>query len=91
MHLFCFSTLWFEAVSRYLFKAREIIYLTVCSQVGRIIMADAAKSNLKKVSLELGGKSPLIVFNDADGLYFSTSVSLHYSLVAAVLIVLDIL
>jgi acyl-CoA reductase-like NAD-dependent aldehyde dehydrogenase len=34
-------------------------------------MADAAKSNLKKVSLELGGKSPLVIFKDADGLYFS--------------------
>ncbi len=26
----------------------------------------AAESNLKRVTLELGGKSPLIVFNDAD-------------------------
>ena len=29
-------------------------------------MEAAAKSNLKSVSLELGGKSPLIVFDDAD-------------------------
>jgi len=29
-------------------------------------MAAAAKSNLKRVSLELGGKSPIIVFADAD-------------------------
>ncbi|XP_061399151.1 aldehyde dehydrogenase X, mitochondrial-like [Musca vetustissima] len=35
-------------------------------EVGRIIMAAAAKSNLKRVSLELGGKSPLVVFDDAD-------------------------
>jgi aldehyde dehydrogenase (NAD+) len=34
--------------------------------VGRKIMSMAAESNLKKVSLELGGKSPLIVFSDAD-------------------------
>jgi coniferyl-aldehyde dehydrogenase len=29
-------------------------------------MEAAAKSNLKHVSLELGGKSPLIIFDDAD-------------------------
>jgi coniferyl-aldehyde dehydrogenase len=29
-------------------------------------MQAAAKSNLKHVSLELGGKSPLIIFDDAD-------------------------
>ena len=30
-------------------------------------MQAAGKSNLKRVSLELGGKSPLIVFADSDG------------------------
>ncbi len=30
-------------------------------------METAAKSNLKKVSLELGGKSPLVVMDDVDG------------------------
>ncbi|KAI9857640.1 MAG: aldehyde dehydrogenase (NAD(P)(+)) ald5 [Vezdaea acicularis] len=34
--------------------------------VGRQIMKSAASSNLKKVTLELGGKSPNIVFNDAN-------------------------
>jgi acyl-CoA reductase-like NAD-dependent aldehyde dehydrogenase len=29
-------------------------------------MKAAADSNLKRVSLELGGKSPLVVFEDAD-------------------------
>ncbi|XP_017480476.1 PREDICTED: aldehyde dehydrogenase, mitochondrial, partial [Rhagoletis zephyria] len=35
-------------------------------EIGRIIMQSAAKSNLKRVSLELGGKSPVVVFEDAD-------------------------
>ena len=34
--------------------------------VGRSIMKAAANSNLKKVTLELGGKSPNIVFKDAN-------------------------
>jgi len=34
--------------------------------VGRTIMKAAASSNLKNVTLELGGKSPNIVFNDAN-------------------------
>ncbi|MBI2807656.1 MAG: aldehyde dehydrogenase family protein [Planctomycetes bacterium] len=33
---------------------------------GQIIMETAAKSNLKRVTLELGGKSPNVVFADAD-------------------------
>jgi aldehyde dehydrogenase (NAD+) len=33
---------------------------------GRIIMEACAKSNMKRLSLELGGKSPSIVFADAD-------------------------
>ena len=33
---------------------------------GRLVMAAAATSNLKRVSLELGGKSPLVVMADAD-------------------------
>ena len=36
------------------------------TRTGQIIMEAAAKSNLKRVSLELGGKSPNIVFADAD-------------------------
>ena len=39
---------------------------TGSTEVGRIVMKAAAESNLKVVSLELGGKSPLIIFDDAD-------------------------
>ena len=35
-------------------------------EVGKKIMVAAAMSNLKKVTLELGGKSPVVVFADAD-------------------------
>ncbi|XP_013183094.2 aldehyde dehydrogenase X, mitochondrial [Amyelois transitella] len=42
------------------------ISFTGSTRVGRIIMAAAAAVNIKRVSLELGGKSPLVVFDDAD-------------------------
>ncbi|ANZ75987.1 BA75_03276T0 [Komagataella pastoris] len=42
------------------------IAFTGSTATGRKIMEAAAKSNLKKVTLELGGKSPNIVFEDAD-------------------------
>ncbi|KAK4684941.1 aldehyde dehydrogenase (NAD+), partial [Tremellales sp. Uapishka_1] len=42
------------------------IAFTGSTVTGRRIMEAAAKSNLKNVTLELGGKSPAIVFNDAD-------------------------
>jgi phenylacetaldehyde dehydrogenase len=41
------------------------IAFTGSTEVGKLI-ANAATGNLKKVSLELGGKSPNIVFDDAD-------------------------
>ena len=41
------------------------IAFTGSTEVGKLIL-DAAKGNLKKVSLELGGKSPNVVFGDAD-------------------------
>jgi aldehyde dehydrogenase (NAD+) len=42
------------------------VAFTGSTGVGRKILEAAAKTNLKKVSLELGGKSPNIVFKDAD-------------------------
>jgi acyl-CoA reductase-like NAD-dependent aldehyde dehydrogenase len=44
----------------------EMVSFTGSTEVGRIIMSGAAQSNLKKVTLELGGKSPNIVFADCD-------------------------
>lgn len=42
------------------------VAFTGSGEVGRLVMAAAANSNLKRVSLELGGKSPNIIFADAD-------------------------
>ncbi|VVC41640.1 Hypothetical protein CINCED_3A010432 [Cinara cedri] len=42
------------------------VAFTGSTEVGKLIMVEAAKSNLKRVSLELGGKSPLVVFDDFD-------------------------
>lgn len=39
---------------------------TGSTEVGKTIMKSCAESNLKKCSLELGGKSPLIIFADCD-------------------------
>jgi aldehyde dehydrogenase (NAD+) len=44
----------------------EKVAFTGSTLVGRRIMEAAAKSNLKTVTLELGGKSPNIIFDDAD-------------------------
>jgi len=42
------------------------VAFTGSTEVGKLIVAAAGASNLKKVSLELGGKSPNVVFDDAD-------------------------
>jgi aldehyde dehydrogenase (NAD+) len=42
------------------------VAFTGSTEVGRLIMTAAAQSNLKRVSLELGGKSPNIIFADTD-------------------------
>uniref|UniRef100_A0A5F8HBS5 10-formyltetrahydrofolate dehydrogenase n=1 Tax=Monodelphis domestica TaxID=13616 RepID=A0A5F8HBS5_MONDO len=42
------------------------IGFTGSTEIGKHIMKSCALSNVKKVSLELGGKSPLIIFADCD-------------------------
>ena len=46
-------------------KIKKVAF-TGSTATGRHVMKAAASSNLKKVTLELGGKSPNIVFSDAD-------------------------
>ncbi|GLS25089.1 aldehyde dehydrogenase family protein [Marinibactrum halimedae] len=46
----------------------DLIAFTGSTSVGRLIMETAAKTNLKRVALELGGKSPQIVMDDCDDL-----------------------
>lgn len=43
----------------------DVVSFTGSSRTGKLIMANAAKT-VKHVSLELGGKAPAIVFDDAD-------------------------
>ncbi|KAI6179287.1 Aldehyde dehydrogenase, mitochondrial [Aphelenchoides besseyi] len=42
------------------------VAFTGSTEVGKIVQRAAAESNLKNVTLELGGKSPNIVFGDSD-------------------------
>jgi phenylacetaldehyde dehydrogenase len=42
------------------------IAFTGSTEVGRLIVQAAGRTNLKKVTLELGGKSPNVIFADAD-------------------------
>ncbi|MDH1263047.1 betaine-aldehyde dehydrogenase [Pseudomonas sp. GD03944] len=44
----------------------EKISFTGGTETGKKVMASASSSSLKEVTMELGGKSPLIVFEDAD-------------------------
>ena len=46
-------------------KIRKVAF-TGSGAVGRQVMKAAAASNLKAVTLELGGKSPNIIFDDCD-------------------------
>lgn len=53
-----------DAVARHP-KIKKVAF-TGSTATGRHILKAAAESNLKKVTLELGGKSPNIVFDDAE-------------------------
>jgi aldehyde dehydrogenase (NAD+) len=44
----------------------EKVAFTGSTEVGRAIVHAAADSNLNKVTLELGGKSPVLIFDDAN-------------------------
>ncbi len=46
----------------------DLVAFTGSTAVGRKLMSYAGESNLKRVALELGGKSPQIVFADAENL-----------------------
>uniref|UniRef100_A0A6A7G8G7 Aldehyde dehydrogenase n=1 Tax=Hirondellea gigas TaxID=1518452 RepID=A0A6A7G8G7_9CRUS len=53
-----------EAISSHM-RIRKVAF-TGSARTGRLIMKSAANSNLKKISLELGGKSPNIIFDDCN-------------------------
>ncbi|KAI1057016.1 hypothetical protein NW752_003178 [Fusarium irregulare] len=67
-------------------KVRKLSF-TGSLAVGRRILISAAKSNLKRVTLELGGKGPSIVFNDCNfenALAFATAgITLHNGQICA--------
>jgi 4-(gamma-glutamylamino)butanal dehydrogenase len=53
----------------------DMIAFTGSGPVGRLLMRYSAESNLKRVSLELGGKSPQIVFPDCADLDAAASAA----------------
>jgi aldehyde dehydrogenase (NAD+) len=65
-----------EMIARHMDIAK--IAFTGSSGVGHKIVVAAGESNLKKVTLELGGKSPLIICKDAD--LDQAAVSAHVGL-----------
>ena len=54
-------------IGRFLAEHPDVdkVSFTGSTEIGKQII-DSAKGNLKKITLELGGKSPVIVFDDAD-------------------------
>ncbi|XP_076311644.1 retinal dehydrogenase 2-like isoform X2 [Tachypleus tridentatus] len=48
------------------------VAFTGSTEVGKLIQQAAGRSNTKRLTLEMGGKSPLVVFDDADGKYLDS-------------------
>ena len=65
----------------------DLVTFTGSTEVGRLMLRYAADSNLKRVALELGGKTPQVVFADADlaaaacdiawGIYYNSGETCH--------------
>ena len=55
----------------------DVLVFTGSGAIGRHLLEASARSNLKRVYLELGGKSPNIVFADAPNLDEAAKVSAH--------------
>ncbi len=65
----------------------DLITFTGSTEVGRLMLRYASQSNLKRVALELGGKTPQVVFADADlkaaaydiawGIYYNSGETCH--------------
>ncbi|EAL63182.1 aldehyde dehydrogenase [Dictyostelium discoideum AX4] len=53
------------------------IGFTGSTKVGKMVQNSATNSNLKHCSLELGGKSPIIIFNDVEDLDLAVIHSFH--------------
>jgi gamma-glutamyl-gamma-aminobutyraldehyde dehydrogenase len=62
-----------EALARHM--QVDVLTFTGSGPVGRMLLKASADSNLKRVYLELGGKSPNIVFDDAPDLAQAAKVS----------------
>lgn len=53
------------------------VTFTGSTQVGKLIMEYSAKSNMKKFSVECGGKSPVIIFADTKDLDRAAEIAVH--------------
>ncbi len=53
-----------QAMTRH--RGIDKVSFTGSTEVGRNVLEESARSNLKRVSLELGGKSPNVIFDDAN-------------------------